>query len=123
VPTTADIALHESGIVVTRVRAGARQSLGDARDNLDAAIAVAGGRRRPLLVDISRCEPLAPEVRHFYSGQRLVDAFSALALLIEASPFGRMMGNIYLRVARLGVPTRLFTDEDAAFEWLRGFRA
>ncbi|MGZ3442224.1 MAG: DUF7793 family protein [Polyangia bacterium] len=29
-----------------------------------------------------------------------------------------MMGNIYLRVARPGVPTRLFPDEASALAWL-----
>jgi len=43
--------------------------------------------------------------------------------LIEATPFGRMMGNVYLRVARPGVPTRLFGDERLALGWLKGHSA
>ena len=54
---------------------------------------------------------------------RARDAFSALGLLIEATPFGRMMGNVYLRVARPGVPTRLFGDERLALGWLKGHSA
>src|SRR5262245_41569563 len=118
---TAQIALGEDGIVTTRIRNGARQSLDDARANLAGSIAATLGTRRPLLVDISRCQPLEPEVRHYYTGKLLVDSFSALALLIEATPFGRMMGNVYLRVARPGIPTRLFADEADALSWLRGF--
>jgi hypothetical protein len=41
-----------------------------------------------------------------------------MALLIDASPFGRMMGNIYFRIARPGIPTRLFTDPELAKAWL-----
>ncbi len=118
---TAEIGLREDGIVLTRIRAGASQSLVHARENLDGSIAECAGRKRPLLVDISSCQPLTPEVRHFYTGRELVDSFCALGLLAEATPFGKMMGNIYLRVARLGVPTRLFTDEPHALEWLRSF--
>ena len=40
----------------------------------------------------------------------------SLALLIDASPLGRMMGNVYLRIARPGVPTQLFADEAQAVE-------
>src|SRR6266480_3836741 len=116
---TAQVVLHDDGIVIARIQEGARQSLEDARLNLAAAISATGGQRRPLLVDISRCLPLEPEVRHYYTGRLLVDAFSALGLLIEATPFGRMMGNVYLRVARPGVPTRLFGDERQALAWLR----
>ena len=47
------------------------------------------------------------------------DNFSALALVIEASPLGRMMGNVYFSVARLAIPTHLFVDEAPALEWLK----
>jgi len=118
---TARVELRDDGIVVTRIHAGAAQTLEDARANLAASIAATDGTQRPLLVDISRCLPLEPQVRHYYTGKLLTDGFNALALLIEASPFGRMMGNVYLRVARPGVPTKLFADETRALGWLRGF--
>ena len=68
-------------------------------------------KRRPLLIDIRTAQPLEADARHHYSGQTLVERFSALALLVEASPFGRMLGNVYLRIARPGIPTQLFSDE------------
>lgn len=119
---TADVTLHEGWCVVTTIHDNATQSLDDARENLAATIAQCGEVRRPLLVDISRGRPLDPEVRHFYTGKELVAAFEALAMLVEATPLGYVIGNIYLRVARPGIPTRLFADRDEAFEWLRTFR-
>jgi hypothetical protein len=117
--STAEVELRPDGIVLTRIKRGVQQSLDDARENLMASVAATGGQKRPLLVDISSCLPLEPAVRHYYTGKLLVDSFSALGLLIEASPFGRMMGNVYLRVARPGIPTRLFADEPSAFDWLQ----
>jgi len=60
-------------------------------------------------------------VRHYYTGEVLVESFLALAIVVEATPFGRMMGNIYLRVARPGVPTQLFPNQPAAIKWLRTY--
>ena len=102
-----------------RIRTGAAQSLADARENLGTALLEGGGVRRPLLVDIRVSKPLDAEARHYYSGQVLVDGFSALGLLVDASPLGRMMGNVYFRVARPGIPARLFTDEGQAMKWLK----
>jgi hypothetical protein len=116
---TARILLDRDGIVVVRIRKGAQQRPPDARENLDLAVAVGEGRRRPLLVDITGSPPLDAETRHLYSGETLVSAFTALALLVEASPLGRMMGNVYFRVARPGIPTHLFTEESRAVAWLR----
>jgi len=116
---TAQITLT-NGMLLVRIRAGAHQRPCDARENLGVAMNETQGVRRPMLIDITKCDPLDAETRHVYSGQPLVDGFTALALLIEASPLGRMVGNVYLRVARPGIPTQLFTSEASAIEWLRG---
>ena len=118
---TAQIGLDGQGVLVVRIRRGARQRPADARENLDTALAVGAGRRRPLLVDITGSPPLDAETRHLYSGQTLVEGFTALALLVEGSALGIMMGNVYFRVARPGIPTHLFTDEARAIDWLSGY--
>jgi len=120
---TASIELREDGILVVRIGAKMRQSLTDADENLATLAALAGGVRRPLLVDISACEPIGVEVRHRYAGEDLVASFSAFGVLIAGSPFGRMMGNVYLRVVRSVIPTRLFTADAPALAWLREFVA
>jgi len=119
---TARIDLNGDGLLIVRINDGAYQALDDAKENLAAAVAETGGTRRPLLIDIRRAQPLDADARHHYSGQTLVERFSALALLIDASPFGRMMGNVYLRVARPGIPTQLFADEARALKWLNDYR-
>jgi hypothetical protein len=119
---TAVIHLREDGLVIVRIRDGAYQSLEDAKTNLAVALSETAGRRRPLLVDIRTAQPLDADARHHYSGQVLADSFSAIALLVESSPFGRIMGNVYLRIARPGIPLQLFTDESRAVEWLTAHR-
>jgi hypothetical protein len=119
---TARIALNEHGLLIVRIKDGAHQSLSDAKENLALAVSETLGERRPLLIDIRKAQPLEADARHHYSGQTLVERFSALALLIEGSPFGRMMGNVYLRIARPGIPTQLFSDELRALEWLSAYR-
>jgi hypothetical protein len=115
---TALIHLGDHGLVIVRIRDGAHQSLDDAKTNLAVAVSETAGRRRPVLIDIRAAQPLGAAARHHYSGQVLVNSFSALAMLVEGSPLGRMIGNVYLRIARPGIPTQLFTDEARAKEWL-----
>jgi hypothetical protein len=117
---TARIVLREDGVLVVRIRQGAHQSPADARENLDTAVTATQGRRRPLLVDITEARGLDAETRHLYTGERLVAGFTALALVVELSPLGKMMGNVYFRVARPGIPARLFTDQTSAVNWLKG---
>jgi hypothetical protein len=119
---TARIGLNGEGLLIVRINDGAYQTLDDAKENLAVAVSETAGKRRPLLIDIRAAKPLDADARHHYSGLTLVERFSALALLIDASPFGRMMGNVYLRVARPGIPTHLFADEPRAVDWLKGHR-
>lgn len=119
---TAVIELEPEGVLVVRINDGAVQLIADAEQNLGAALIERGGKRRPLLIDIRKAVPLDADVRHYYSGQVLVSGFTALALLVDASPLGRMMGNVYFRVARPGIPTKLFSDGVEARQWLSGHR-
>ena len=114
---TADIAFVD-GIIVVRIDADVAQTPENAHANLEAARALCGGQRRPILVDVSRCLPLTQAAREVFSGEQLEDFF-AIGMLIEASPLGRMMGNAYLRIVQPGPRTRLFTSEPLAIAWLR----
>jgi len=111
------------GFLVVRIRPGVKQTLDDARANLDACLVESEGRRVGLMLDLTRALPLDPPVRHLYAGPAVDPVCSALALVVESSPLGRIMGNVYLRVARLSVPTRVFAREDKALAWLRRARA
>ena len=119
---TACVHLNGDGLVVVRIRDGARQTISDARSNLAAALSATAGQRRPLLVDIRGAQPLDAAVRHHYSGSVLAAGFLAIALLVESSPLGRMMGNLYLRLVSAGIPMQLFVDETRAVEWLIAHR-
>jgi hypothetical protein len=115
---TARIEVIEERIVVARIGEDV-QSADDARANLEACARLAAPDRKPLLVDIRAAKPLMPEVRHTYMGERLDRSFAAMGLLVKGSPLGRAMGNAYLRIARPGIPTRIFAQEPKAIAWLR----
>ena len=114
----ARIELIGDRIVVARIGDGA-QTVDDARENLAACAQLAGPDRKPLLVDMRAARPLLPEVRHQYMGERLDSSFSALGLLVRGNPLGLTMGNVYLKIARPGIPTRIFAQEPKALAWLR----
>ena len=116
---TARIDLLEDRIVVARLGDGV-QTVDDARENLAACVRLAAPDRKALLVDIRAARPLLPEVRHQYMGERLDSSFAAMGLLVRGNSLGVTMGNVYLKIARPGIPTHIFTQEPKALAWLRG---
>jgi hypothetical protein len=115
---TALIYLLYPGIVMVRIKKEVLQTLDDAEKNLSAAIRETREQRRPLLLDLRQAMPLDDDIRRQYSGPRVVDNFSALGLVVDEGPFGRMMANLYLRAAELEIATRLFATEGEAIAWL-----
>src|SRR4051794_25126362 len=111
---TAQVEKTSEGIVITRILAEVQQNLDDAVKNISVSAEACGGQRAPIVVDLRQAMPLDAETRHYYTGKRLTDFFTSLAILVPASAFGKMMGNLYLRVANPGIPSRLFDSEAEA---------
>jgi hypothetical protein len=114
---TARIETTRDGVVITRILPDVQQTLRDAVDNIQASADACGGGRAPIVVDLRVARTLDAETRHYYSGKQLTDFFTSIALLVPVGAFGKMMGNLYLRVANPGIPCRLFDAETAALEW------
>ncbi len=114
---TAEISTKD-GVVVATIRDGVTQQLEDAQENYAAVAKEAGSHLCPLLIDMRAAAPLTAAARHFYAAKKMDDSFTALALLVHASPLGKMIGNVYFQIARHKVPVRMFADEGLAWEWL-----
>ena len=113
---TAEIIRSSDGIVIVQILG--YQELDDAKANIAAAIHATNGTPCPLMVDVRNGPSLKPDVRQFYGAYDLRELFTGLAMVFDASPLGRTIGNIYLRIARHRVPTRLFNNPESARTWL-----
>ena len=114
---TARVEKSSQGIIITRILPEVRQNLSDAMENISASAEACGGQRMPIVVDLRQAMTLDAETRHYYTGKQLTDFFTSLAILVPAGSFGKMMGNLYLRVASPGIPSRLFDSETEALQW------
>jgi len=117
---TARVETTAEGIVITRILPDVDQRLQDAVENIAVSAEACGGRPAPIVVDLRRAMVLDAETRHYYSGKKLTESFTAIAILVPIGAFGKMMGNLYLRVANPGIPARLFDSEAAALKWSAG---
>jgi hypothetical protein len=112
--------LGEDGIVRAVAPPGADDTLAKARVSLSEIDKACSGKPRPVLVDIRWIRSATLDARRFWSSTALQGVVTAAALLVD-SPVSRVMGNFYIGINRMHVPTRMFTDETEALEWLKGF--
>lgn len=116
----ASIWLGEDGIVRIIWVPGAEVTLADAEESMAAYWKINQGKRRPMVVDSSRMKSLAREARYYYAGEEAAKAACAVGLLV-GTPVSRVLGNFYIGLSNPHLPTRLFSSEDEALEWLKGY--
>ncbi len=118
---TSRIWLGDDQIMRVRVAKGAEQKLEDAVENIFAMAELSSGKRLPAIIDISESKSIARDARNYYASEKAVEVELALALVI-GSPLSRLMGNFFLGLNKPPYPTRLFTSEQEAIAWLKGFQ-
>ena len=112
--------LGEDGILRYQSRLNAEETLPDAQENIAAGERLARGVKRPALVDIRRIHSMEREARLYYAGPETARIETAAALLVS-SAFSRIIGNLFMGANKPVIPTRLFTVEQEAVEWLKQF--
>ena len=115
---TARIGVNQRGIIVVQIQPDLEQSVEDAIANLDACVEAVGGEKRPVCVDIRKARPLSPDARKQYSGKNVGSRFKAVGMVVDGNPVGLAIGNVYLTVAKVEIPMKLFTKQQTAIDWL-----
>ncbi len=117
---TEHIIQDSTGIVICRVLKDTYMELEDAEENINTIKKISNGRVLPVLVDIRASKGASRDCRNYYAGQEAGEIQNACALLID-SPFSRLLGNFFLGFNKTEFPTKLFTKEKEAMEWLKTF--
>ena len=79
---------------------------------------LADGRRKPVFIEISQIGGITREARQYSAGDGVNDVLTALAILIN-SPVARALGNLWFGINKPIFPSKLFTSETEAIDWLK----
>jgi hypothetical protein len=110
----------EDGIVYSQSNPGAEHTLADAIENIQAGSLLSEGKKRPTLIDLRNVKSINKEARTYYSGEEAAKIDLAVAILID-NAISKIIGNFFLGLNKTLFPTRLFTKEKEAIEWLKTF--
>jgi len=112
--------LDAEGILRARSLPGSEHTLVDAEETIAAMIEVAGRKQRPLLVDLRETKSIDRSARAHYARGGPPGVIPAVALLV-GSPLTRVLANFFMGLSAPVLPTRVFTSEAEALDWLRTF--
>ena len=117
---TALIWVSEEGILWMRVLPKAILNLAGVEENTAIVKQLTKNQKMPLLIDISEIGGITRDARIFSAGKEVDGVLSAMAVLIN-SPFTRTIGNLWFGINKPVFQSKMFTSEEEALVWLKGF--
>ena len=109
--------MGDDGICRTLVKDQAEVTMKEARENSEAVRSYdQGGSKYPLIVFAQNIKSITKEARDFLSIRGRQSPVCSIAIIVK-SPLSRVIGNFFIGMNRAGVPSKLFTDEEAAVKW------
>ena len=114
------IYMDENGIIRSQISPGAEITIEDIKEDFAAFSQITAGNKAPCLTDMRGIKSINREAREYLSSLEAFRFISASALLI-GSPVSKMIGNFFLGINKPPYPTKMFTSEAKAFEWLKEF--
>lgn len=93
------------------------EELSNAVENIRTIIDVSEGKLYPLLANLPNSY-ISHEARDYYRNHK--PATKAVAMIVK-NFVQQMLGNLFTRIYKLPVPTKLFTDQEKAVLWLHEF--
>jgi hypothetical protein len=109
-----------SRILRMKILEGSEIELADALQNNEATRSLTKGERHLVLVDGRVNLSVSREARNFAAQSKENSASIASAMIITSTA-NKLIGNFYINVNRPDIPTRIFSSEEKAVEWLEGF--
>ena len=118
------VRVDERGRIDWRYRDGAVVTIVEGRSEvelIDGLMRELSLERSFLLIDIRGIKTIDREARRLFGSDAISDGYSVQALaLVMDSPLSTFIGNFWFAINRPKHPTRLFTSQDRASEWLEG---
>jgi hypothetical protein len=112
--------LTDDGILEYRYAPGAVVDLEFARAIVRSAAELLGDDAPvPSLVEPGNVKALTREARTFFAESSENYAVSSKVALMVESPATRIIGNVFMKVSKPRIPTKLFQDRELARAWLR----
>lgn len=108
-------------IVYMKILDGAEIELENAIQNQDAVKQLTNNEKHLLVVDARGIDVyVSKDARTFSANRKAGDPCIAKAFIVNSTA-NRLIGNFYINFNKPNIPTKIFSSEEKAIEWLKSF--
>jgi hypothetical protein len=108
---------YQEGVVHMVVKKTPSPSLKERREQLREFKEKMDGKKVCAVIDISNTTPTSRTNREFHTDE-LPNIFKAIAF-VSTTPLGKMLAGLYLGLKRMPFPTKVFSNQADASEWIK----
>lgn len=112
--------LRPDGIMQVDALPDSVMTLADAIEAIKAQAQVGGGIRRPLLVNVGSIKSMDRDARIYLGAKEAQSVVTATAIIVKTVA-AKIIATFFMGLNKTLYPTRMFTSEDEAVNWLREF--
>ncbi|MFJ5954466.1 STAS/SEC14 domain-containing protein [Paenarthrobacter sp. NPDC092416] len=110
-----ELELEEPGILRLTWPRGARIKEADAQRAMDRVNELCGVDRHPMIVDMATTNDVTRGARSVFAKPCQANRIA----LLGSSPVDRVIANFFMGIFKAPCPTRFFTSETEAMDWLK----
>jgi hypothetical protein len=107
----------EYGIIRIKTFPNAQMNLDDAKEGSRIVDKLSKGKGSVIFIDMREAASMDRESRKYYSE---LESNIAVALLVE-SPLSKVIGNFFVGLNKTSYPLKIFSSDEKALDWLKGF--
>lgn len=115
------IQLDEENVLYVRIKPDSAITLSDAEETTNAIVKLVDQYKQPmvLLINTQGTKSMAAEARQ-HLGNAQAGQVLARAIVL-GSPVSRAIASFFLKVNKPLIPSKMFTDDNEALDWLKSF--
>lgn len=114
------VGLRSDGIVLVSINTDEDVEVKDVIEIVSAIEEIGKGKKFPLLIKTLKYTLPSPEARAYIATVES-DPFASAEAYVIQSFSQKLVGNMYIKFNKPARPTRIFTSEEKAVEWLKAF--
>lgn len=117
---TAKTWLGEDGIIRQIIFSSTHHTLADAKENVATTMKLGKDKKHPMFYDARKLKSIERDARIYYAREEANKATCAAAIIVGL-PISSVIGNLFIGLNKPLYPAKLFSSEDEALKWLKGF--
>ena len=112
---------YEDGIIFTVFEKNTVLDIEVSKLAVAERLRISNKRTMPIFIDLTNVYYTDAKARKYMATKEAVKYITAGAFLLD-NEIMRLAGNIFIRIDKPVIPTKLFTDKDKALLWLSNFK-